>query len=99
MKFLFMTYRLPGVNTEQIAALRLAEAAAVWKLVASGSIREIYYSPERPAVIGMIECESLDQARQIMATLPMPSAKLIDFDFFTLEPYSQFALLFRAEFQ
>lgn len=99
MKVLFITHRLPGVSTEQIVALRLAEAAGVWKLVASGSIREIYYSPARPAVIGILECGNLDQAREIMATLPMPTAKLIDFDFFTLQPYDQFGLLFRAEFQ
>lgn len=99
MKFLFMTRRQPGVSTEQIVALRLAEAAAVWRLVAAGTIREIYYCPERPAVIGVLEGENMDQARAVMAALPMPSAGLIDFDFFTLQPYDQFGLLFRAEFQ
>lgn len=99
MKILWMTRRQPGVGTEQIVALRLAEAAAVWKLVASGALREIYYCAEGPAVIGILECASLDEARVTMAALPMPAAGLIDFDFFALRPYDQFGLLFRNEFQ
>lgn len=94
MKILFMTRRVVGVSADQIATLRLAEAAAVWKLVAAGFIREIYFSPGAPTVIGIVECENVEAARRTMRQLPMLSANLIDFDFHELQPYNQFALLF-----
>lgn len=99
MKILFRTKRQPGVGNEQIAALRLQEAAAVWKLVAAGTIREIWFSPDGPAVIGMLECDGLTAAQRAMGALPMPAAGLIEFEFFRLQPYDQFALLFRPECQ
>lgn len=99
MKVLFKTKRMPGVTAEQIGALRLDEAAAVWRLVAQGTVREIWFSPDGPAVLGMLECDTLEQAHSVMRSLPMPAAGLIDFDFFRLQPYDQFGLLFRPEFR
>ena len=99
MKILFKTRRQPGVTDEQIQALRLREAAAVWKLVASGTLREIWFSPDGPAVLGLLECDGVEQAREVMRALPMPAAGLIDFDFHRLLPYDQFALLFKEEFR
>jgi len=97
VKILFKTRRLPGVTTEQIVTLRLQEATAVWKLLAAGTLREIWFSPDGPAVFGTLECDSLDDAKAVMAALPMPAAGLIDFDFHRLLPYDQFGLLFRPE--
>ncbi len=98
MKILFRTRRTPGVTSEQIAALRLQEAAAVWRLVAAGTLREIYFSPDGPAVFGVLEADGVDDARRAMGALPMPQRGLIDFEFFRLQPYDQFGLLFREEF-
>lgn len=94
MKVLFKTRRAPGVSSEQIAAMRLDEAAAVWSLLTSGFLREIYFSPEGPAVIGVVEAETVAAAREKLLGLPMPAAGLIDFDLHSLQPYDQFALLF-----
>lgn len=95
MKVLFVTKRTAGTTTEQIAALRLEEVPAVWQLLKAGSLREIYFSPERPAVVGVLECASVDEARQILGMLPMAAAGRIDFDLLSLQPYDQFELLFR----
>ena len=99
MKIQFITRRMPGVSNEQIATMRLQEAAAVWKLVARGVIRELWFCPDRPAVVGMLECASLEAARATMRALPMPAAGLIDFEFLSLMPYDQFGLLFAEEFK
>ncbi len=96
MKLLFITRRLPGATTEQIAALRLEEVAEVWRHVKSGALREIYFSPERPAVVGMLECASVQEARTLLRGLPMARAGLLDFDIFPLQPYDQFELLFSS---
>lgn len=95
MKVLFITKRTAGTSAEQIASLRLEEVPAVWRLLKAGRLREIYFSPERPAVVGVLECASLDEARQVLGTLPMAAAGLIDFDLLSLQPYDQFELLFR----
>lgn len=99
MQILFMTRRMPGVADAAIAARRLEEAAAVWKLVARGMIRDIWFAPDRPAVVGLLECASLEEARATMGALPMPAAGLIDFEFLTLAPYDQFGMLFDARFK
>jgi quinol monooxygenase YgiN len=95
MKILFITKRKADVTSEQIAALRLEEVPAVWRLVKAGSLREIYFSPERPAVVGVLECENIDRARELLGMLPMAAAGLIDFELLSLQPYDQFELLFR----
>jgi hypothetical protein len=97
MQILFKTRRLAAATTEKIVALRESEAAAVWKLFAAGTLRQIYYSPDGPTVFGVLECNGIDAARATMSALPMPVAGLIDFDFYRLQPYDQFALLFRPE--
>lgn len=99
MKIMFKTCRHAGVSGEQIAAMRVDEAAAVWRLSAAGFLREIYFSPEGPAVFGIVEAENLEQARLALQALPMPAAGLIDFELFSLQPYDQFALLFEKQYQ
>jgi hypothetical protein len=97
MKILFKSRRCDGATAEQIAALRLQEVAAVWKLVAQGVIGQIHFSPDGPTVIGVLECDGLEQAQAVMEDLPMPRAGLIAFDFYRLQPYDQFELLFLPE--
>jgi muconolactone delta-isomerase len=97
MKVLFITRRNPSVTSEQIAALRPEEVRAVWRLVKAGTLREIYYTAERPAVVGVLECAGAEEARAIMATMPMAQHGLIDFEFLPLTPYDQFELLFRGD--
>jgi hypothetical protein len=94
MEILFITPRNAGVTSDQIAAARRDEVRAVWQLVKAGTIREIYFSPERPAVVGVLECASVDEARGIMTSLPMARLGLIDFEFHSLAPYDQLEMLF-----
>lgn len=105
MRVLFMTRRQAGVATEQIVAARLREAAAVWKLVAGGTLREIHFCATgrngegAPTVVGLLECDGLAAARAALAALPMAREGLIEFDCYALAPYDQFGLLFRDEFK
>ena len=79
MKIMAITKRVPGATSEEVVKLRPAEAASVFKLVASGALREIYYCAERPAVVTIWECGSVDEVKKLVTTLPMVQANLIEF--------------------
>ena len=71
-----------------------AEAARVWELVQGGIIRESYFRADRPEAVLVLECTDADDARAILASLPLVQAGLIMFEVIPLAPYSGFARLF-----
>ncbi len=71
------------------------EARRVWELTQSGVVREAYFRGDRSAAVLMLECASVDEARTILATLPLVSLGVIQFELIPLTPYPGFARLFR----
>lgn len=69
------------------------EAAAVWALRQPGIIRDIWFTPDRHAVI-MLECPNAAEARRHLATLPLVRAGSIDFLVHELASYDGFERLF-----
>jgi hypothetical protein len=96
MKILAMTCRQPGATSERIQSLQRREVVEVWKLIAEGTIREIYFDRDRPCVVLVLEADSVADARAKLAHLPMVTEGQIDFDFLTLGPYTQLATLFHG---
>jgi len=47
-------------------------------------------------IVFMLECDSVDEAREILDELPFVREELIDFEFIPLGPFSYFELLFRG---
>ena len=94
MKIMAITRRQPGATTERIQSLQSAEVSKVWQAIQDGSIREIYFDRDRPCVVLILEVESINAARTYLSTLPMVAERQIDFDFYTLGPYTQLATLF-----
>lgn len=99
MQILALSRRLPGVSDAQLTPLATAAAAAAFALYAEGSFRSMHLLPDRPGAMVVPECADLDQARQVMAGLPMVKAGLIDFDYSRMLPYTAVASLFRDEFK
>ena len=97
MQIFALSRRLPGVTDAQLTPLASAEAAAAFALYAGGSFRSMHLLPDRPGAIVVLESASLDQARQVMAGLPMVKAGLIDFDYSRMLPYTAVKALFRDE--
>jgi muconolactone delta-isomerase len=96
MKILALEQDLPGATAGQFHPHLKAEAARVWELYQSGVLREIYFRADRHSAVLVLECASLEDARQELNSLPLVQAGLIEFELIPLAPYPGFARLFSA---
>ena len=97
MKIMALEKEVPGVMEDQYLPHLKAEAGRVWELYQAGVLREIYFRQEDQSAVLILECAGREGAREILGTLPLVRAKLIDFDIFTLTPYPGFARLFEGK--
>lgn len=94
MKIMGVTRRRPGATFEKVQALQSWEVAMVWQLMREGFIREIYFDKDKPAVVVILEAESVAAGRSRLERLPMVAADLIEFDCTILGTYTQLETLF-----
>ncbi|MEW5872734.1 MAG: muconolactone Delta-isomerase family protein [Chloroflexota bacterium] len=94
MKILALEKEAPGATSEQFRAHSQAEARRVWELYLAGVVREIYFRAERNEAVLVLECASAVEAQEILATLPLVMAGLIEFEVIPLAPYPGFGRLF-----
>lgn len=94
MKILALEKEMPGTTPEQFAPHLKAEAARVWELYKSGGLREMYFRQERSEAVLMLECADVEEAHQLLETLPLVQAGLIEFEIILLVPYPGFERLF-----
>lgn len=95
MKFLAIERETPGAAPDRFQPLLEAEAVRVWELYQSGLIRELYFRADRSEAVLVLECASLEDAQQTLASLPLVREGLIDFEIIPLIPYPGFRRLFR----
>ena len=91
MKILALERELPNQTTAQFAS---AEARKVWELTQLGIIRETYFRADRNEAVLVLECDSILEARRILADLPFVRNRLIDFELIPLKAYPGFERLF-----
>jgi hypothetical protein len=97
MKILAIEQEIPGVTTEQFTPHLKAEAARVWKLYQAGLFRELYFRQDLPGAVLVLECRDIEEANQVLHTLPLVKEGLITFDIMPLIPYPGFSRLFAEE--
>jgi muconolactone delta-isomerase len=97
MKFLAVEKEMPAAQSADFAPHLQAEARRAWDLCQAGLIREMYFRQDRDEAVLILECDSFDEARQILDSLPLVQAGLIDFECIPLKPYPGFARLFAVE--
>lgn len=95
MLILAIEHENPGLTGDDFRPHLRAEARRAWDLHQSGQIRALYFCPERSVAVLMLECEDLDAARRLLATLPLVQAGLITFELLSLTAYPGFARLFQ----
>jgi len=94
LKLLALERELPGATAEQFQPLLKDEARRVWELQQSGQLREIYFNADRHTAVLVLECDSIEEARRLLDTLPLVLAGLITFELIPLAPYDGFNRLF-----
>jgi len=98
MKILALEYHPPDASDDQLTEVLLrAEARRAWELHQAGVIRELYFRADRPAAVLVLECVNVEEAREMLNTLPLVCEKLIDFELIPLSAYPGFARLFTAD--
>ena len=97
MKILALEHELPNVTAEGFQQYAKDEARMVWALNQAGVVRESYFRADRSEAVLVLECSSVDEAREALSTLPFVQNKLITFELIPLKAYSGFERLFVKE--
>jgi muconolactone delta-isomerase len=96
MKILAIERDLAGIPDSAFTDdILKGEATRAWELYQSGHIRELYFRQDKSAAVLVLELPTVDDARTILASLPLVRHKLIDFELIPLAPYPGFARLFQ----
>lgn len=77
------------------SALLHSEAARVWELYRTGSVREASFTITDHRAVLVLECDSESDAMQLLETLPLVREHHIAFDVLALRPYDGFERLFQ----
>lgn len=83
-----------AATRERLQPLMRAEIETVWRAYRSDLIREIYERADSPGVVMICEAESADTVEQMLASLPMSEAGLLDTQVIALKPFEMWTALF-----
>jgi hypothetical protein len=97
MRILALEREMPGTAGEAFKPHLKAEATRVWELYLAGVLREIYFRDDQPTAVLLLECADVEEANNVLGTLPLVREGLIAFDVIPLKPYPGFARLFAQE--
>ena len=96
MKMLAIEREVKGVENYKFEEHLREEAARVWQLHQSGVIREIYFQFDQNSAVLILECKDLEEANQVLQTLPLVREGLIIFEVIPLKAYPGFSRLFSS---
>lgn len=94
MKILAIEREVPGVTADQFQPHLEAEAERVWDLYQVGTLREFYFREDQTTAVLVLEYANVEEAQQVLDTLPLVQEGLIAFDLIPLRPYPGFTRLF-----
>ena len=97
MKLLAIERELSDGAAGDFAPHLAAEASRAWELYQAGIIRELYFRADCHEAVLVLECADIEEAQQMLDTLPLVRESLIAFELIPLAPYPGFARLFAVE--
>lgn len=96
MRILAIEKELQTIDWANEAMTLKEEAQAVYRLMLTDKLREIYFTENKQAVL-LLECENKDEAKQLLSQLPLVIKGWIDFDLTELRPYTGFSRFMEKE--
>jgi len=87
MKVLAIEKEIEGVKWDEMKDLLEQEAQHVFQLYLSDSLREIYFTENKNAIL-ILETNNRETAKEILDSLPLVKNRKIRFDIMELRPYS-----------
>ena len=97
MKILALEHELPNAAAERFQEYAVAEARQVWALYQAGVGGETYFRADRSEAVLVLECQTVEEAREALSALPFIQNKLITFELIPLKAYPGFERLFEKE--
>lgn len=94
MKILAIEKEMEGVNWNNFEDLLKEEALHVYNLYLSNSLREIYFTEDKNAVL-ILETENKEIAIKQLDSLPLVKSGKIKFDIMELRPYTGYERLIK----
>jgi hypothetical protein len=96
MQILAIDKFLPGTTMDNVEPHLKEEMVVTWGHYKQGKIRELYFRQDTPGVVLMMECSSLEEARELIDELPLVKASLIEFELIPLGPFEPLEALFKS---
>lgn len=94
MKILAIEKEIEGVEWDNSEDLLKEEAQHVYNLYLSGSLREIYFTENKNAVL-VIEAKDKKTATKLLDSLPLVKPGKIKFEIMELRPYTGYERLMK----
>lgn len=95
MRILAIETELKTTDAQADATLLREEAAAVWALKKSGSIRDVWYTTWGRRAVVMLELPSEEMANKCLGGLPLVRDGFIRFEVMALQEYDGFERLMK----
>ena len=94
MKILAIENEIEGVEWDNLEGLLKDEAQHVFNLYLSDSLREIYFTENKNAVL-VLETEDKQAAIELLDALPLVKSGKIKFEVMELRPYTGYERIMR----
>ena len=94
MKILALEHELPNASVNGFQQYAKDEARKVWALAQAGVVRETYFRADRSEAVLVLECQTVEEAREALSALPFVKNQLITFELIPLKAYPGFERLF-----
>jgi hypothetical protein len=82
-----------GVTPAMLEPHLPQELGATIQLYLQEKIRTFYFRKDRPGVVFILECETVQEAKETLAALPLVQEQLLDFDLIPIGPLTPLGLL------
>ncbi len=97
MMILALEKQSDTVDQPSCAPFLEEEARRVWEIYCGGALRQIFFRADRRSAVLILECESVEAARELLDSLPLVREGLIGFELIPLAPYPGFGRLFKEK--